>query len=938
MSRRFASLLLALLVAAATPLIAHAQSATTGTIDGMVRGPDGDALPGVRVVVNGPALIQRDLTVYTDSTGYYRVLLLPPGTYQVQFALEGFRAEQRPGVIVRVGQTTELPAGMSLATVTTTEVVTGEAPIIDARAADLNFVYNAELVENIPTARNMNDVFSTVPGVETLGNLGSVQPGGFQVQNVLAAGERANAYAMDGADVTDPAASWNVQSFMPYDTIEEIQVVKAGKPAELPYQGGFLNTVTKSGGNDFSGDLGAYFTDNALQATNVDVGQGESTNEIVNGYELTASVGGRIVRDKLWWYGSVRRLEDTTRVFGFDNDIDNTVNAFSGKLTYQPTQAHRFTLIATNWSQEVNYFFYNFSPTLALDEFTAAVRPVDGATFGARWSGVLSTNVLAEAGFSLSRQGFDQNMQPGTSQPAIVDLVTGQRSRNLGEGTRDQDDDTYNLNGSLSWFVPDAAGRHDLKFGFEYRPTKASILFNDFQDHRLHSRFGQLFAVRFLTTPSLAVWNNDTTALFAQDTWALGERVTLNFGLRFMHTNASTPEQTVSGGTFAGTSVAQRFPALNATTLPAETLLNWNNTEPRFSVTVALDPSGRTVLRGAASRYHHLLSSFDLFVSNAAFPFNYVTLWFDRNGDQVFQPGEDGPLLFSFGGQINPVDPDIVRPYTNEFLVGVSHEINSDVQVSANYIYRKDQDLFNTVDEGVPFGSYTPTQVVDPGPDGVVGTPDDGSLTVYAQDPATIGNSELVLTNPPGDERWYNGLELTASKRFTNNWQAVASLVVSEMEVLKPTTALQTAGLYDTPNGLINAKGLDPANTTVQLKLQGTYQFRFGLLVSGFYRYLTGNPYTRELVVQGLPQGPFTVRAEPRGDSKTDSQGILDLRLEQTFQVGRAGSRIGVMIDVFNLFNAAPVLDAGRVTGVDYGQPRTYARPRIARLGLRYTF
>ena len=440
----------------------------------------------------------------------------------------------------------------------------------------------------------------------------------------------------------------------------------------------------------------------------------------------------------------------------------------------------------------------------------------------------------------------------------------------------------------------------------------------------------------FLSTPSLATWDNDSTSFFAQDAWGIGDQLTINAGFRVTHTVMTTPETRVSGGHFAGTAIANRFPALNATTLPATELVNWTTVEPRFALTYSVDPEGRTVVRAGLSRYYHPLPSFQLFVSNPAFPFNFVTLWFDRNGDDLFQIGEDGRLLFSFGGLINPVDENVRRPYTNEFMVGASHEFEQGVQVSANFIYRRDKDLMATVDQGVPFSSYSPVSVVDPGPDGMAGTGDDGSLTVFAQDPATIGQSQNLVINPAGNDRTFTGFELTASKRFSDNWQGVASLVVSEMEVIQPTTANQTADLYDNPNGLINAKGLDQINRTAKFKLQGTYLFDFGLNVSGFYRFLTGLPYTRELVVTDLPQGPFNVFAEPRGSSKTDNTNILDLRFEQRFGLEGDSTYVGLILDIFNVFNAAPVVDYGTITGVDYRDPRAVANPRVARVGVRF--
>jgi hypothetical protein len=251
--------------------------------------------------------------------------------------------------------------------------------------------------------------------------------------------------------------------------------------------------------------------------------------------------------------------------------------------------------------------------------------------------------------------------------------------------------------------------------------------------------------------------------------------------------------------------------------------------------------------------------------------------------------------------------------------------------VSANGILRRDRDLLAAAQVGDV--SFVPIDVLDPGPDGVPGTGDDGTITVYNQTPETIGNNRQQITNP-GGKRDFKGLELTASKRFSNNWQAVGSLVWSEMKVNQSTVALGQLGVWDSPNGQINALGLDEAWQTMQLKLQGTYRFGFGLNVSGLYRYRTGNPYTREVVVTGLNQGTINVRAEPRGESKTDNVSVVDMRLEQTFDI--SSGRIGVMLDAFNLFNSSPSVDEGIITGSNYGDTLSVLSPRLVRLGVRY--
>ena len=100
--------------------------------------------------------------------------------------------------------------------------------------------------------------------------------------------------------------------------------------------------------------------------------------------------------------------------------------------------------------------------------------------------------------------------------------------------------------------------------------------------------------------------------------------------------------------------------------------------------------------------------------------------------------------------------------------------------------------------------------------------------------------------------------------------------------------------------------------------------------------YVGESGFTRQLGVTGLPQGAFTVFAEERGSSTTDAAGILDLRLEQRLDV--ADGRFGIIADVFNVFNASPVLAYGTTTSVNYGDPVAIANPRILRLGVRYSW
>ena len=202
-------------------------------------------------------------------------------------------------------------------------------------------------------------------------------------------------------------------------------------------------------------------------------------------------------------------------------------------------------------------------------------------------------------------------------------------------------------------------------------------------------------------------------------------------------------------------------------------------------------------------------------------------------------------------------------------------------------------------------------------------------------------NNLAELTNPArlglDADRTYNGFEIIANKRFSNSWQFVGSLVISEMEVVIPTSESGGAigGIYSNPNNLLNTRGADPLNQKYQVKLQGSYSAAYGIMVSGLYRYGSGYPYTRDLAVTGLPQGTITVFAEPRGSREVDSYNWIDLRVEKMFSIG-GRRKVGVVFDVFNLTNASTVLQYGSRTSVNLGTPLVVTNPRIARFGARF--
>jgi hypothetical protein len=331
--------------------------------------------------------------------------------------------------------------------------------------------------------------------------------------------------------------------------------------------------------------------------------------------------------------------------------------------------------------------------------------------------------------------------------------------------------------------------------------------------------------------------------------------------------------------------------------------------------------------------------------------------WNDMNGDLRFQTGEQGALLSRAGGNVSTMDSGIKRPYTDELLVGVGHELLPDVALSANFTYRVERERIGSVDIGVPFSAYRPVDVTDIGRDGLPGTADDAIISVWDQDPDTLGENRFVTTNSSAFNQTYRGLELIAAKRYRNRWQMLAAYTLSQaIENALPGTL--------TPNSLINSRGPTHADRTHVLKLTGTLVLPSDVAVSGNFRSQTGGVVadedgqftstgglTRNAVFR-LTQGNVNVNVEPRGSDRMDTLTTIDVRVSKTFPLG-ADRSLAVMLDIYNLANTNTVWAVRTLTGrvnvseggagetinqPSYNSPTFIVAPRVIRLGVSFEF
>jgi len=399
------------------------------------------------------------------------------------------------------------------------------------------------------------------------------------------------------------------------------------------------------------------------------------------------------------------------------------------------------------------------------------------------------------------------------------------------------------------------------------------------------------------------------------------------------------PSQQTGAGTFVP---AREFSG-------ASDVISWTSLEPRVGVAIPiLRRWGDTRILASFARYYHLLPGFYLTNANPNSVGGQIFAWSDNNHDGLFQMGEEGRLLRVFGGPYSSVDPRLQRPFSDEWGVGLDHTFGRQVHASLRLFRRDDKRLIETVNTGVPFSAFHPVGVLDPGNDGLPGTSDDQILTIYNQDPNTLGHDHLLLTNPQDFRSLYKGIEAVVRKELVKSWflslsfaayKGVAPASPGNSEFQNDTGVI--GSLFDDPNSLLNARGRLFFDRAYVGKLSAYGRAPLGFQLSSVVRYSDGLPFGRRLIITGFNQGPFFVMASPRGEPggfRTEFNLIFDQRIERDFRI--AGHKLTGFGDIFNLFNLNKNLQESDLTGPFFNQrrPLDVLNPRVVRFGARWNF
>ena len=932
-----------LLTLAGTPVLGQTQ---TGSIVGVVVSSDGKVLQDATVSLSGPSMMGTKVNS-TGSSGAFRFRALLPGDdYVVSVMRDGFQGARYEAVVVEIGKATSLRLSLEVAAVSDSVSVTSSArPVVEITSTATSTHFNSELLESVPARdRSWEDLVLLAPGVVD----GSVAGRG-RMFSSRGGSVVDNQSAFDGVISTSPQTNTEGTGIA-FEAIEEVQVLSGALPAEIGNVAGqYVNLVTKVGGNSFSGNFAVYFEDDGLQSDNVtnDLAEAGIEPTVLTGFEdWSFNLGGPIAKDKMWFFASASGRESSVDVSGFPEDETFENDLRFVKLSWQPTLQQGLVFVHDAQDTSLNHF-----ATVPLSQHTPEAtrrRLRDNRISKLKWTALVSEVGLFEADLATSRQTTEVLAQEG-SGPANFDLVTGLLSGGaFQENTFNDGRDLARL--SYSHFLEGGSGTHQLKFGAEYEDSKTDIFSSN-------ERSPVLAHLLFAGAPGLVLFSNSAAGVYtrasieglhayAQDTWQLSDRVTLNLGLRFNTWKGFFPPQSSPAFEY-GSNVS--IPAI---TLDREIeALSWESWEPRLAVAMALDGDHQSVLRFGIGRYHHGIATSFFNLANPVGFSSSTHGWADFDGDLFADPNEVSPALATTFASPGAIHPDLEQAHTDEVNATFETRLPHEISFAINAFYRESRDLVEDTNISAGDGSYVPVVIPDPGVDSALGTADDSSLTVFNQ--VADFDNVLQLTNPSFAEREARGVELVANKRFSNRWQALASIVWQEATGTVGNNILNSLGnsvAFNDPNARVNLDGALELDREWQAKVLGSYEGPFGFIFTGYFQFLTGVPIYREVTVS-LNQGAVVVVADPKGSHREEDLTQFDLRVEKSIPLGSGPLELSLALDILNVFNESAVTRSSPSGGTydvasgtyfapagGFAAPQEVQPPRIVRIGARLRF
>src|SRR5437016_9249134 len=527
------------------PSLALAQVATTGKIAGVVTDSSGAAVPSATVTVKSTALMA-ERTTTAGADGAYLFDLLPPGTYEVTVTSKGFKGFTETGVVLTAGFTATVNAKLQVGEVTDVVRVEGEN-VVDLQSVQTATTFDQTLLQDIPSGRDPWSTVAQMPGVtsstfDVAGN-NSYQQSAMQVHGSTQAEQ---IYSFNGLDLNWPGASGGyTQFYTNHDSFDEFQVVADNAPASVPIGGIYMNMVTKSGSNELHGQAAAYYLTAAFQA-----GVKQPSNAVVNTgspFDMTldtsASLGGPVIRDKWWLFGSYRRYDLRQRILAVTDQAHNPVVDVNHQTNtdlrsdWQINPKNKFSFI---WLYNEQNRFFRRDTTYQFVTEDASWKQIEPAYIvQGLWTSQVTNNFLLDFRVGWNKIIFPLSYQANSTGLNKQDLGF---STETGAAPNEFQNPAWVLKWSASgsWYKANLGGNHNFQFGFEWGDSYNSYLYKVSQGINAiynssppQQPFSTPFQVVAYNTPTTQKNYFRDTSFYLQDTWTLKRHITLNIGIRY---------------------------------------------------------------------------------------------------------------------------------------------------------------------------------------------------------------------------------------------------------------------------------------------------------------------------------------------------------------------------------------------------------------------
>ena len=956
---------------------AYAQQA--GTVNGQITNSDGTALAGVTVEAKSPVLPQARTTT-SGANGRYWLPLLPPGEYILTFkSPDGSEIKRAASVLLQQ----KIKVNVTFGNQEDAIIITGTKNYIDTGRASLKNTLNSALIDGVPLGQEYRDIQKLIPGVQySEDNVRGPSAGG---------SGQDNSYQFDGVDISLPLFGTLSAEPSTHD-IAQVSIIRGGATARgFNRSGGFLiNTISKRGTNEFHGEA-SYKTQYSGLTDSLKTG-----NSAVDFQEdkkwITASLGGPVVKDKLFLYGSYYRptvtRKNASNALGTVPDFKSTRNEYFAKATFAPTSnilldasyrtsdrsasnrgVGEFAAPSTSQGDDASLDIAIVEGSWVMDDKTSfsfkftdfrnktSSRPDNLFNLTINQGDSLNIGTLGQQGLFVVPQpingaaAYNAFIQPIIDQYGFVDaggVRTGGGTIGGASTLNNQDFSRTSFEAAIDRTFSLGQTTHDVHIGYQYQEVEEDLA-------RLSNGYGVITVPGGRTVASdgvtpvffqarlsqLSVNGANGTGVVPKtinsmarlQSFEINDTIekgdfTFNVGVLLSQDELFGQGLRKKAGTISGFEVA----AGNRYKMKK---VKWNDMiQPRFGAN--WDYSDRDSFYANYARYNPAASSLARAASWDRNLRRSIRISFDANGNFI----EIDPVRSSSG----KVFQDGIKPRKiDEYLLGWNHEVSDELVVRTHVRHRAGGNFWEDTNNTARLFSNAPADIQALGlyvPNlNDIRAEIGGSSYVIAQlDNAHTNYYEAGLEAEYNSENW----SITGSyvwSRYTGNFDQDNTTTTNDAN-----TFIGSSFIADGPGRQLwdNRQGFLKGDRRHQFKVYGYYKLPWNAQVGAFTSYQTGQRWEawdvevyRALTRSRSDTSRF---AEPAGSRKTKSHLQVDLNYTQNLDVLN-GYNLQFRADLFNALNSQTGYNIqNKVNSAGFGTPRSFFRPRRLQLTIKAAF